>query len=861
MEEDTVLKQGLTSHEAEQKLQQYGRNEIVKEKKHTLLRIFLSQFNNFLILLLCGAAIVSLLFGERLDSLFIFLIVILNVCFGVYQEYKAEKAIEALQIITVSKVRVIRDDQQVEIDSALLVPKDIIYIEEGSKIPADCALIHSWHLQVNEAALTGESLPVAKKEHTDNDLLYLGTTVAHGRGYARVDKTGGATNFGRIAHTLTSIEEKQTPLQKKLAAFSKQIGLIGMSASLAVFLLSFLQEKTFFESFLFAISLAVAAVPEGLPAVMTITLAIGTEHMSKKKAIIRKLNAIEALGSVTLVATDKTGTLTTNQMRVRQLWTDRRTIGSKKPTHVDSAVEKILLNSILCSTATLVKKIDHGDFEVVGDPTEGALLLFSHKLNYNPFEIKSQWRKHDELFFNPQTKRMSVKVSAVNAPRTSYVFTKGAPESILAICSKLAHGNKEIPLDNRQKIKIETAFQQFAKKGLRTIAFSYKAVDHDHLETNQVFLGFVGIADPIRQEVQAAMNKAKNAQIKVIMITGDNALTAEAIGIEAGIIQEGEEILTGRQLDSLTDEQLIPLCERVKIFARTTPEHKYRLVKLFQSQHEVVAVTGDGINDALALKQADVGVAMGKTGTDVAKESADMIITDDNFATLINAIEEGRHIFNTIKNVIKYLLSSNTAEVCAVLLAVALRLPLVITAIQILYINLITDGLPALSLAFSPKEKEIMRKNPRKTTSLLTTHDFKYILLIGFLGGILTLISFVVGLKFDGISFARTMAFTTLTLIQPLILIDLWLSHQIILNNVNLLIKPIFILAFVLPFIIQPFLIYHPFFQTIFKTSSLNPGYLLFSLALAFFILLPIEIKKLTTSLSPHQSRPGGQDA
>lgn len=845
MNQEEMSKLGLTSHKAAQLLTQYGRNEITERKTRSLLMSFLSQFNNFLIFLLIAAGAVSFVFGEALDGIFIFLIVALNAGFGLYQEFKAEKAIKALKNLTIATVRVIRDQREIEVESAELVPGDIISVEEGSKIPADCALIASLHLQINEASLTGESLPVSKKENTTEKFLYMGTIVSSGRGYAAVEKTGDSTKFGAIAHTLTEIEERQTPLQKKLAVFTQQIGAVGIGASLVVFLLSFIQNKSLFESFLFAVSLAVAAVPEGLPAVMTITLAIGTERMSRKKAIVRKLNAIETLGSVTLIATDKTGTLTTNQMAVKKLWTAKRGEEGNKLVSMDETVEKILLTSILCSTAQLVEKVDHGDFDVIGDPTEGALLIFARRHNHHPLTIKKQWMTHDELLFNPETKRMSVVSTRRDGRDEKYIFTKGAPESILSICSKLSLGRKEVSLDENKKNEIEQSFQTFAKKGLRIIAFSYKKNDDRDLETNHVFLGFVGIADPMRPEAKEAVQKAYQAGIKVVMITGDNALTAEAIGIEAGIIKTGDEIITGKQLDNLTDDQLLPVLSRVKIFARTTPEHKNRLVKLFQKSNEVVAVTGDGVNDALALKQADVGIAMGKTGTDVARETADMVITDDNFATLVNAIEEGRHIFNNIKNVIKYLLTTNTAEVCAVIVTALLRLPLVISAIQILYINLATDGLPALSLAFSPKEGDIMKKSPRRTMVILHGRDFRYILFLGFLGGFLTVATFVIGLAIDGVTFARTMAFTTLTLVQPLILIDLWLSHRIIIKHFHFFRQPIFLISVMLPFFIHPFLLYHPFFQAVFKTTALPLPHLMLSLILSFCILIPIEVKKL----------------
>lgn len=847
MDNDNFTSKGLTSKKAEKLLGEYGLNEIKEKRNYIILLSILNQFGNFLIIVLIIAGIISFLLGEKIDSFFIFFVVLLNASFGVYQEFKAEKALQKLKQLTISKTRVIRDGKEQEIDSKYLVPEDIVYLEEGAKIPADCQIIKSWHLEVNESALTGESLSVLKNENNqEQNSLFMGTVVAKGRTFAQVLKTGQKTNFGKIVQTLSQIKEQKTPLQNKLELFSKQIGIIGLAASIMVFIFSFIQDKTLFQSFLFAVSLAVAVIPEGLPAAVTITLAIGVERMSKKKAIIRKLNSIETLGAVTLVATDKTGTLTTNQMNVKKIWLDQKEYDyNSLPPVTSNSFKKILLNSILCSTASIVLKVNHGNFDVVGDTTEGALLLFAQKMKMPPEKIRDEWKNIDELTFNPVTKRMSVAVCLKQNSHEVYIFSKGAPESILSISSKVLIKDQELDLNEEKKIMIEQEFQNFAKSGLRIIAFSYKKGHQQNLESNQVFLGFAGIADPVRDEVKNAVSKAKKAGIKIVMITGDNQLTAEAIGIETGIIEKGEDILTGSQIDNYSEKELVNIIPKIKIFARTSPEHKFKLVKLFQKQKEIVAVTGDGVNDALALKQADVGVAMGITGTDVAKETADMIIADDNFATLINAVEEGRNIFNHIKNAVKYLLTSNIAEIFSILITVILKLPLLLTASQILYINLVTDGIPALSIAFSPKEGNIMKKDPRKELTILDKSDFKYIFMIGFFGGILTTLSFLIGLAIDGVFFARTMAFTTLMLIQPLVLIDLWLSHRIIIKHFKLMKHPIFLISILLPFFLQPFLISHPFFQKILKLESLHPQYIFLSFILSLFILLPIEIKKI----------------
>ncbi|MGB9883463.1 MAG: calcium-translocating P-type ATPase, PMCA-type [Microgenomates group bacterium] len=832
---------GLTTHQAEKLLKTYGTNEIKEEKKFTLIKAFFSQFNNFLIYLLIGASIVSFFIGETLDAIFIFVIVILNAFFGLYQEYQAEKSLSSLKQMTKTMVRVIRDGKEQEIDSRYLVPGDIVYLEEGSKIPADGEVIESYNLEVNEAMLTGESLPVVKNLNEDKK-IYAGTIVARGRGYMKVTATGSNTKFGQIAKTLQEIKETKTPLQQKLEVFTKQLGVIGIVASIIVFSLSFIKDKNTLESFILAVSLAVAAVPEGLPAVMTIILSIGVERMAKKKTIVRKLNAIETMGSLTLIATDKTGTLTTNQMRVKKIWVDEKEYDiASAPSQTNHPFSLILLNSVLCSTASLVSKVDHGDnFDVVGDTTEGALLIMAYHQGVFYEQERQKWQIIEEIPFSAQTKRMTVKVQNLKLkPQHSYVFTKGAPESILEICQHYQIGQEIKPLTNVKRKEIEKEFEKFAQKGLRMIAFSYKKISsnkkqkEEKLETDQVFLGFVGIADPVRAEVKEAVEKAKKAGIKVVMITGDNELTAEAVGIEAGIIEKGEDILSGKILRSYTDEQLLEILPKVKIFARTYPEDKYRLVNLYQKLGEVVAVTGDGVNDALALKQADVGVAMGKTGTDVAKDTAHIIITDDNFATLIEAIEQGRNIFIHIKNAIKYLLSCNIGEVIYIITALIFQLP-VPTALQLLYINIATDGLPAISLAFAPDDKNVLNNPPRKERTILDKIDFHYIFSVGVLTSLLTLLS---GFFHQ----STTFVFTTLVFLQPMILIDLFLSHRHIFFNYQLLFKPIFIIAFAFPFLLQPLLLYHPFFQQIFKTEAISFNWLAILFVYSSLILFGIR--------------------
>lgn len=823
---------GLTTTEATRFLSQYGLNIIKEQKKKSIILKFFEQFNNFLTILLIGAAGFSFLLGETLDGGLIIGIVILNGFFGLYQEAKAEESLKALRQMTVTKVRVIRDGEQVEIDSKYLVPGDIIFLEEGVKIPADAKVIETINLEVNESALTGESLAILKNV---KDEVFSGTIVSRGRGLIEVVKTGDKTKFGQIAGNLMSIEDGSTPLQKKLADLTRFIGIGGIVLSIIVFLVSLFEGTGYFPAFLLAVSLAVAVVPEGLPAVMTITLAIGMKKMAGKKAIVRKLSAIEALGSITLIATDKTGTLTTNKMQVKEIY------GENKARNL------LILNGILCSTASLVYIHDHGTWDVLGDPTEGALLYLAQKQGINIEEIRKEWQLIDEKPFDSVTKMMTVAVRPVKRGRGGSIqFTKGAPESILNICNKILIGNKEIKMTDKEKEKVKKQVDKWASQGLRVLAFSFNKIEN--FQKNAIFLGMVAIHDAPRPEIKEAIIKAKRAGIKVVMITGDNEKTAEAIGVSSGLMKVGDEIITGVQLEEYNDDELLKILPRVKIFARTNPFQKHRIVSLYQKLGEIVAVTGDGVNDAIALKQADVGVAMGRVGTDVARETADMVITDDNFATIVTAVEEGRNIINSIKNAIKYLLSCNVAEAVALIIGLILGLPTFFYPIQLLYINLVTDGLPALVLSFSPRDPNAMNISPEREMVLLKGKDRSYIGAVGSIGAILVIISYFL---FTGQKLGGTAAFSVLTMIQSFVFIDLWLSHRHIHENVKHLFSPLFFLAFILPLILQYIILSHPFSAGVFKVLPVpTPIFFKFvglsALALTgiFFIKKVIGIRK-----------------
>ncbi len=807
---------GLTTAQVSQSLTKYGLNIITEQKKKSIFVKFFEQFNNFLTMLLIGAAILSFLLGETLDGGLIIGIVILNGLFGLYQEAKAEESLAMLKKMTVTKVRVIRDEKEIEIDSKYLVPGDLVYLEEGIKVPADGVVTKSINMEINESALTGESFPVVKIEKED---VFSGTIVAKGRGYITITKIGDKTKFGQIAHNLSTIVDGTTPLQKKLADLTKFIGIGGIVLSVIVFLVSLFEGTGYFPAFLLSVSLAVAVVPEGLPAVMTITLAIGMKKMAGKKAIVRKLSAIEALGSITLIATDKTGTLTTNKMQVKETFADK-----------GKAEELLVLNGILCSTASLVYIHDHGSWDVLGDPTEGALLFLAQEKGLDIEETRKKWQLIDEKPFDSVTKMMTVVVkNGKNEPKI--IFSKGAPESILNVCDKIMVGNKEAKMSDGERKKIKKQVNEWASKGLRVLAFS----------KSKTFLGMVAIHDAPRPEVREAILKAKRAGIKVVMITGDNEKTAEAIGVSSGLMSEGDEILTGHQIEEYSDDELLRILPRVKIFARTNPFQKHRIVSLYQKLGEIVAVTGDGVNDAIALKQADVGVAMGLVGTDVARETADMVITDDNFATIITAVEEGRNIINSIKNAIKYLLACNVSEAVALLIGLILGLPTLFYPIQLLYINLVTDGLPALMLSFSPKDSGLMSITPEKEMVLLKSKDQSYIGAVGLLGAILVVVSYFM---FKDQKLGGTAAFSILTIIQSFVFIDLWLSHRHIHENIRHLFMPLFIFAFILPLILQYIILSHPFSASIFKVSSVSTSIYFEFVGLSALVLVGIFIVK-----------------
>lgn len=765
-----MINHGLTTTQAQEALKLNGPNKLPDKKATPLFHLFVNQFKNMLSGLLFIAAAFSFVVGDKIDGFLISFILILNAGLGFWQEFKANRELEALKRMQSPTARVLRDGQEVEVNVEEIVPGDLIVLEAGSKIPADCYLVESRDLQVNEAALTGESLPIVKTTDPDDRQIYFGTVVVSGRGKAIVSKTGLKTKFGSIATTLSNIEEEKTVFETSLEGIAKKVSVFAIALAIILFAVRFLQGSPLQENFFTSIALMVAAVPEGLPSVITLTLALGVRRMYKQKALIRRLGSIQDLGAVTVICTDKTGTITKNEMRVQK---------------IDSAKNETALmeTAVLCNSASLVPK-DSG-FDILGDTTEGALLLWAQDQGASPENLRSEGKLLDEVPFSLDT-RMMITAWQMGTKKTIHV--KGAPETTLNLCK----------LSEKEKQLLIKKYQNLAKLGLRVLAFSNKNVTSFSKSLKDQakdlnFLGFIGIADEERPEAKQAILEAKRAGIKVIMITGDNELTAKAIGEKVGLVS-GTEVMTGTQLMTLSEEELMTRLDNVSIFARVLPEHKLRIIQALQKKGEIVAVTGDGVNDSLALKQAQVGLAMGITGTDVAKEASDIIILDDNFATIVKAIEQGRLIYSNIGKILRFLLTGNLSEVLVVVGGVALGFPTPLLAIQILWVNFVTDGLPALALAADMPSKKVMHAPPVKNAqNILDMNTLKFIGLGGLVMSSIVLAIFVISLNLFGLEVARGLAFSSLVTVQ-MMFIFLLRRHYSILSNKYLLASVGFVL-------------------------------------------------------------------
>ncbi len=791
---DTDIEKGLTAEEVNSRREKYGRNELKAKPKKSLLQKFLDQFKDFMIIVLIIAAVVSGLVNlsqneSMADTFIILIVVIVNAIIGVAQENKAEKSLEALQKLSSHVAKVVRNEKMEVVQSAELVPGDIVILDTGDFIPADLRIVEAVNMKVQESALTGESVAVDKFDEAISEdeigigdrknMLFSSSLITYGRGKGIVVETGMTTEVGKIAEMINETEEDETPLQIKLNNLGKTLGIVALVICAVIFVVGLLYGKSPLNMFMTAVSLAVAAIPEGLAAVSTIVLAIGVQRMVKRNAIVKKLPAVETLGSASVICSDKTGTLTQNKMTVKKVFANGELIDLEDVKDFNEELRNLFQAEMLCNDS---KRSEDGS--LTGDPTETALIEMGEKVNYD----LEKYPRIAEIPFDSERKLMS---TVHKVGDKFIVYTKGGVDELLSRCTTYAkNGEIKSDLDN-YKVRIEECNEKMAKNALRVLAAAYKVFNHplsdkdmQELESKLTFVGMVGMIDPPREEAKVAVKKCVEAGIKVVMITGDHKITATAIAKELGILKNEKEAITGSELEKMSDEDLKKNVRNISVYARVSPEHKVRIVNAWQANGEIVAMTGDGVNDAPALKKADIGCAMGVVGTDVAKEAADVILTDDNFATVVSAVEEGRRIYSNILKAITFLLSSNIGEIIVLFLAILLTPVLasrfgiedvnsldVLLPVQILWINLVTDSLPALALAVDPPEKGIMKRKPNKNSKGIFTKGMTWrIIYQGAMIGLLTLAAFAIGLSTEGVSssekikIGQTMAFSVLAL-------------------------------------------------------------------------------------------------
>jgi len=859
-------KTGLSEAEAKNRSEIYGENELISITKTPWYMVFIRQFTNVLILILFAAAAISLAIGEIGDAITILVIIILNGVLGFVQEFKAENAIESLKKMLHPTCKVLRESKEQIINAKMLVPGDIVLLEIGDKIPADLRLLESFNLKVDESSLTGESKSVAKDSSMLNsdtalseqsNMGWMGTAVVNGRGTGLVVEIGMHTEFGKIAEMTQSVDVEPTPLQKKLAILGKKLGIYSVVISILVAFIGWLLGKDLVEMFLTGVALAVAVVPEGLPAVVTITLALGIKAMAKEKALLRRLQAAETLGAATTICTDKTGTLTQNQMTVKKIWLPAGEIevtgsGYDPAGHFEADGQKIdyknhtdllmLLKSALLCNHAKVQRSDSG-WESIGEPTEASLVVAAYKawLHNEDSNITIS-----EFSFNSTRKRMSV---ILHEKEGLTVYVKGAPEVILERSTQWFKDGTVVTLDEVHKEEVEVAYKTMAESGLRTLAIAFRKLpenanlSEEGVENELILLGIVGIIDPPHEEVPEAIKLANDAGINVIMITGDSPDTAISIAGSIGL--EVDRAITSRELSNMEDDALGSILNKKVLFARARPEDKLRIVKILKSQDEVVAMTGDGVNDAPALKEADVGIAMGKNGTDVAKSASDIVLTDDNFASIINAVKEGRREYDNIQKFVLYLLASNSGEVIAIFINILLGGPLILIPVQILWMNLVTDGMTAVALGVEPADKGIMKRPPRKVHEAIL--DRKGIIMIAVLGsyiGLATLWLFHYYLSKDpenGLLLAQTVAFTGIIILEKTNVLN-FRSLQEPITTIGFFTNKWLLLAIAFTVALQACAVYVPFLQEALHTTAMGweDWGIIFLVALPVFIFTEI---------------------
>ncbi|ERH58845.1 MULTISPECIES: calcium-translocating P-type ATPase, SERCA-type [Bacillus] len=850
---NTSIKQGLTEKEVKKRLEKHGPNELQEGKRTPAIAVFFAQFKDFMVLVLLAATLISGFLGEYVDAVAIMAIVFVNGVLGFFQERRAEKSLHALKELSTPYVSALRDGSWKKIQSKELVPGDIMKFSSGDRIGADVRIVEAKSLEIEESALTGESIPVVKQADKlrkpdvslgdISNMAFMGTIVTRGSGVGVVVGTGMNTAMGKIADMLESAGSLSTPLQRRLEELGKILIIVALLLTVLVVAVGVLQGHELYSMFLAGVSLAVAAIPEGLPAIVTVALSIGVQRMIKQKSIVRKLPAVETLGCASVICSDKTGTLTQNKMTVTHMWSGGKTFKVSgigyEPEGVftrdereiklkdEKILEQMLVFGALCNTSEIALKDGH--YVLDGDPTEGALLTAARKGGYSNDWLNGQYRVVAEFPFDSVRKMMTVIVE--DKEKKQFVITKGAPDVLIDRSSHLMYDARSAPFSGEKKAETEAVLKELASQALRTIAIAYKPLKPgekptmEQAEKNLTMLGLSGMIDPPRPEVRQAIKECREAGIKTVMITGDHVETAKAIAKDLRLLPKKGRVMDGKTLNELTEKELIETVDDVYVFARVSPEHKLKIVKAFQENGHVVAMTGDGVNDAPAIKQADIGVAMGVTGTDVAKEASSLILVDDNFATIKSAIKEGRNIYENIRKFVRYLLASNVGEILVMLFAMLLALPLPLVPIQILWVNLVTDGLPAMALGMDQPEGDLMRRKPRHPKEGVFARKLGWkVVSRGFLIGAATILAFIIVYHRnpENLPYAQTVAFATLVLAQLIHVFDCRSETSVFSRNpfeniylLGAIISSIFLMVIV---------IYYPPLQPIFKTVPITPG-------------------------------------
>ncbi len=851
---NTDFSAGLTDDDVKKRRNQHGFNELSEGEKQSALLLFFSQFKDFMVLVLLAATLVSGLLGEYIDAIAIIAIVIINGLLGFFQERKAEKSLSALKELSAPQVQVLRGGKWVRVPSKEVVPGDLLKFSSGDRIGADIRLIESRSLEIEESALTGESVPVQKTTASlkaENpglgdmeNMAFMGTMITRGSGVGVVVATGMKTAMGQIADLLQNAETMETPLQRRLEQLGKILITAALLLTVLVVIVGVIQGHELYTMFLAGVSLAVAAIPEGLPAIVTVALSLGVQRMIKKKAIVRKLPAVETLGCASVICSDKTGTMTQNQMTVTHLWSGGKQwtvdgIGyepsgnfyndvKRVDVKAQKSLQQMLMFGLLCNHAELAEK--KGEYSIDGDPTEGALLVAAMKAGYRRESLMDQYQVLNEFPFDSARKMMSIIVKDRNGRQ--FIVTKGAPDVLAGISDSILWNDKRQMMTGEMKKTLQEAIDGLASQALRTIAIGFRelpanqvVLDEKEAEKNLTLIGLQGMIDPPRPEVRTAVKECREAGIKTVMITGDHVITAKAIAKQLGILTGSSKVLDGKALSGMSVGQLEDVVDEVSVFARVSPEHKLKIVKALQNKGHIVAMTGDGVNDAPAIKAADIGVAMGITGTDVAKEASALVLLDDNFATIKAAIKEGRNIYENIRKFIRYLLASNVGEILVMLFAMLLALPLPLVPIQILWVNLVTDGLPAMALGLDQPEDDVMKRKPRSPKEGVFARGLGWkVVSRGFLIGIVTLAAFMLAYKNnpDQLGYAQTVAFATLVLAQLIHVFDCRSEKSVLARNPFG--NKYLVWAVISSLLLMIIVIYYPPLQPIFHTMAIQPG-------------------------------------